>query len=112
MLRRRSLQRSPGNPPPLGVSLFLPLSIIVFLLDFDLQFLRSLRSDDAPPSFDSSDSEGFPFPGVPEDTKEYIRQLLREMDEAQQNYSQETIRSEHLNAELEVAQSDRAVVRA
>ena len=66
--------------------------------------------DNAPPSPDSSDSEG-PFP-VDEDTVEYIRQLLREKDEAQQNYSQETIRSQRLAAELEVAESDRAVVRA
>ena len=53
-----------------------------------------------------------PFPGVPEDTNEYIRQLLREKDGARQNYSQETIRSQRLAAKLEVAQSDRAVVRA
>ena len=50
-----------------------------------------------------------PFPGVPEDTNEYICQLLREKDEARQNYSQETIRSQRLAAELEVAQSDRSV---
>ena len=67
--------------------------------------------DDAPPSPDSSDSEG-PFPGVDEDTVEYISQLLREKDEAWQNYSQETIRSQRLAAELEVAQSNRAVVQA
>ena len=67
--------------------------------------------DDAPPSPDSSDSEG-PFPGVDEDTVEYISQLLREKDEAWQNYSQETIRSQRLAAELEVTQSDRAVIRA
>ena len=70
-----------------------------------------MRSDDAPSS-DSSDLEGPPFPGVPEDTKEYIRQLLREKDEARQNYSQETIRSQRLATELVVAQSDRAVVWA
>ena len=68
--------------------------------------------DDAPPSSDSSDSEGPPFPGVPEDTKEYFHQLLREKDEARQNYSQETIRSQHLAAELQVVQSNRTVVRA
>ena len=43
---------------------------------------------------------------------EFIRQLLREKDEARQNYSQETIRSQRLAAELEAAQSDRAVVWA
>ena len=43
---------------------------------------------------------------------EYIRQLLREKDEARQNYSQETIRSQRLAAELEVAQSDWVVIRA
>ena len=37
----------------------------------------------------SSDQEG-PFPGVDEDTVEYIRQLLREKDEARENYSQGT----------------------
>ena len=67
------------------------------LFDPDLQFLQPLCRDDAPPSSDSSDSEGPPFP---------------EKDEARQNYSQETIRSQHLAAELEVAQSDRAVVQA
>ena len=58
---------------------------------------------DTPPFSDSSDSEGPPFPGVPEDTKEYICQLLREKDEARQNYSQDTNRSQRLAAELEVA---------
>jgi len=82
------------------------------LLDPDLQFLYSLHSDNAPPSSDSSDSEGPPFPGVPEDTKEYIRQLLRKKDETQQNYSEETIRSQRLAAELEVAQSERVVIQA
>jgi len=53
-----------------------------------------------------------PFPGVPESTNEYIRQLLREKDEARENYSQETIRSQHLVSELEAAQADRAIVRA
>jgi len=43
---------------------------------------------------------------------EFIRQLLREKDEARQNYSQETIRSQCLTAKLEAAQADRAVVRA
>jgi hypothetical protein len=43
---------------------------------------------------------------------EYIRQLLREKDEAQENYSQETIRSQRLASELEAAQADRAIVRA
>ena len=70
-----------------------------------------LRRDDDPPSSDSSDSE-VPFPSVDEETKEYIRRLLREKDEAWQNYSAETIRSQRLAAELEVAQSDRAIVRA
>ena len=46
------------------------------------------------------------------DTREYIRQLLREKDEAHENYNEETKRSQLLDAELEVAQSDRAVVRA
>ena len=43
---------------------------------------------------------------------EFIRQLVREKDEARQNYSQETIRSQRLAAKLEAAQADRAVVRA
>ena len=43
---------------------------------------------------------------------EYIRQLLREKDEARQNYSQETIKSQRLASELEAAQADRAIVRA
>ena len=43
---------------------------------------------------------------------EFTRQLLREKDEARQNYSQETIRSQRLAAELEAAQSDQAVVQA
>ena len=86
-----------------------PCLINPISFDSDLLFLQSSCRDDAPPS---SDSEGPPFPGVPEDTKEFIRQLLREKDEARQNYSQETIRSQHLAAELEVAQFDRAVVRA
>ena len=76
---------------------------------FDLQ---SLHSDDTSSSSDSSDSEGPPIPGVPESTKEFIRQLLREKDEARENYTQETIRSQSLAAELETMQSDRAVVRA
>ena len=84
----------------------------MFLLDPDLQLLYSLHSDNAPPSSDSSNSKGPPFPGVPEDTKEFIRHLLREKDEARQNYSQETIRSQRLAGELEVAQTDLAVVRA
>ena len=84
----------------------------MFLLDPDLQLLYSLHSDNTPPSSDSSDSEGPPFPGVPEDTKEYIRQLLRKKDKTQQNYSEETIRSQRLAGELEVAQTDLAVVRA
>ena len=74
--------------------------------------LQFLHSDDVTSSLDSSDSEGPHFPGIPESTKEYIRQLLCEKDEARQNYSQETIRSQCLAAELEVAQSDWAVVRA
>ena len=53
-----------------------------------------------------------PFPGVPESTKEYIRQLLREKDKARENYFQETIRSERVASELEAAQADRAIVRA
>ena len=53
-----------------------------------------------------------PFLGVPESTKEFIRQLLREKDEARENYSQETTRSQCLAAKLEMTQSDRAVVRA
>ena len=57
------------------------------LFDPDLQFLQPLRRDDAPPSSDSSNLEGPPFRGVPKDTKEYIRQLLREKDEARQKYS-------------------------
>ena len=75
---------------------------------FDIQ---SLHSDDTSSSSDSSGSEGPPFPGVPESTKEFIRQLLRKKDEAQESYSQETIRSQRLAAELETAESDRAVVR-
>ena len=71
-----------------------------------------MHNDDASSSLDSSGSEGPPFPGVPESTKEFIRQLLREKDEARENYSQETIRSQRLAAELEVAESDRAVVWA
>ena len=67
-------------------------------------------SDDA--SSGSSNSEGPPFPGVPETTKEYIRQLLREKDEARENYPQETIRSQHLATKLEAAQADRPIVRA
>jgi len=43
---------------------------------------------------------------------EFIRQLLREKDEARQNYSQETIRSQRFATELEAAQADRAIVRA
>ena len=70
-----------------------------------------LCRDDDPSSPDSSDP-GSPLPGVDEDTKEYIRRLLREKDEAWQNYSAETIRSQRLAAELDVAQSDRAIVRA
>ena len=46
------------------------------------------------------------------DTREYIRQLLREKDEACKNYSEKTKRSQRLAAKLEVAQSDRAVVHA
>ena len=76
---------------------------------FDIQ---SLHSDDTSSSSDSSGSEGPPFLGVPESTKEFIRQLLREKDEARENYSQETIRSQRLAAELEMAQSNRAVVQA
>jgi len=76
---------------------------------FDIQ---SLHSDDTSSSSDSSGSEGPPFPGVLESTEEFIRQLLREKDEARENYSQETIRSQRLAIELETAQSDRAVVRA
>ena len=53
-----------------------------------------------------------PFPGADEGTVEYIRQLLREKDEARENYSQETIRSQRLASELEAAQADRAIVRA
>ena len=45
-------------------------------------------------------------------TVEFIRQLVREKDEARQNYSQETIRSQRLATELEAAQADRAVVWA
>ena len=89
-----------------------PCLINPISFDSDLLFLQSSCRDDAPPSSDSSDSEGPPFPGVPKDTKEFIRQFLREKDEARQNYSQETIRSQRLAAELEVAQFDRAVVRA
>ena len=55
---------------------------------------------------------GPPLPDVPEDTKEYICQLLRDKDEARQNYSQETIWSQYLAAELEAAQSDRAILQA
>ena len=51
-----------------------------------------------------------PFPGVPESTNEYIRQLLREKDEARENYSRETIWSQRLATELEVAQSDRVTL--
>ena len=43
---------------------------------------------------------------------EYIRQLLQEKDEARENYSQETIRSQRLASELEAAQADRAIVWA
>ena len=43
---------------------------------------------------------------------EFIRQLLHEKDEARQNYSQETIRSQRLATELEAEQSDQAVVQA
>ena len=78
---------------------------------FNFQSLASfLCSDDA--SSGSSNSEGPPFPGVPESTKEYIRQLLHEKDEARENYTQETIRSQRLASELEAAQADRAIVRA
>ena len=63
------------------------------------------------PSPDSSKPES-PFHSVDEGTREYIRKLLREKDEAHDNYSEETKRSHRLAAELEVAQSDRAVVRA
>ena len=76
---------------------------------FDLQ---SLHSDDTSSSSDSPGSEGPPFPGVPESTKEFVRQLLREKDEARENYSQETIGFQRLAAELETAQSDRAIVQA
>ena len=71
-----------------------------------------MHNYDASSSLDSSGSEGPPFPGVPESTKEFIRQLLHEKDEARENYSQETIRSQCLATELETAQSDRVVVRA
>ena len=64
-----------------------------------------------PSSSDSSNSEG-PFPGADEGTVEYIRQLLREKDEARENYSQETIRSQCLASEFEAAQTDRAIIRA
>ena len=43
---------------------------------------------------------------------EFIRQLVREKDEAWQNYSQGTIRSQHLATELEAAQAVRAIVLA
>ena len=86
-----------------------PISSI--LAESDILFLQMLHRDDDPSSSDSSDLEG-PFPGVDEDTKEYIHQLLREKDKARQNYSEETIRSQRLAAELEVAQSDWAVVLA
>ena len=49
---------------------------------------------------------------LPESTKEFIPQLLREKDEARQNYSQETIWSQFLAAELEAAQSDQATLQA
>ena len=67
---------------------------------------------DTSSSSDSSGSEDPPFPGVLESTKEFIRHLLREKDDARENYSQETIRSQRLAAKLETTQSDRAVVRA
>ena len=86
-------------------------SITLISYDYDLLFLQSLCRDDASPSSDSSDSER-PFPGADEGTVEYIRQFLRNKDEARQNYSQKTIRSQRLATELEVAESDRAVVRA
>ena len=79
--------------------------ILIFYL------FKTLCRDDTPPSPDSSDSDG-PFPGADKGTVEYIRQLLREKDKARQNYSQETIRFQYLAAELEVAESNRAVVRA
>ena len=67
--------------------------------------------DDEAQTSDSSEPES-PFHDLDEDTREYIHQLLREKDEARENYSEETKRSQRLAAELEVAQSDRAVIRA
>ena len=67
------------------------------MADSNLLFLQMLHRDDDPSSSHSSDQEG-PFPGVDEDTVEYIRQLLREKDEARQNYSG----SQRLATELEV----------
>jgi len=103
----------PSDAPPaircrLGVRFSSLPPITIFWLGSNLQ---SLHNDDAPSSSNSYNSEG-PSPGADEGTVEYIRQLLREKDEARENYSQETIRCQRLASELEAAQANRAIIRA
>ena len=68
--RRGSVQCPSGDPPPPGISYLSLPPIPTFSFSSDLQ---SLHSDDASSSSGSSDSEGPPFPGVPESTVEFIR---------------------------------------
>ena len=49
-----------------------------------------------------------PFDDLDEWTRDLIRTLLREKDEARENYAEETIKTGHLEISLEVAQAGQA----
>ena len=61
-----------------------------------------------PPSPESEN----PFDDLDEGTRNLIRDLLCEKDEARQNYYKETKKTHHLEVQLEVARTEQVIVRA
>jgi len=53
-----------------------------------------------------------PFDDLDEGTRNLIRDLLCENDEARQNYYKETKKTHHLEVQLEVARTEQVIVRA
>ena len=53
-----------------------------------------------------------PFDDLDEGTRNLIWDLLHEKDEARQNYTEETKKTQCLEAQLEAAQIDQAIIRA
>ena len=76
-------------------------------MSFDL-----CRDDEASSASDHLSEPESPFHDLDEGTRELIHDHLCEKDEARRNYSEETKKTQRLEAQLEAAQTDQAIIRA